>query len=171
MVSPEDLNKKEVGNFNLTFTKGITIVQLIFPNMQILGLNCFYAQQYVNFRVSVSIVFKQLRLFLKGFLQGFFLEFRLIGLGFKVKKGSYCHIKFAKFDIGFSHFIKLPLSALVKFIRTKKRFMVFCNDNTSLKIVLKNIQNLRKHNPYKTRGLKLIGLKVRLKPGKKQNKR
>ena len=50
--------------------------------------------------------------------------------------------------------------------------MLFAYDqSTFTKIVLKNVQSIRKHNPYKIRGLKATGLKVRVKPGKKQNKR
>lgn len=171
LISPEDLNFNMFNNFYLTFHKGLIFLPLSFPKIEILGLNCFYAKQHINFKSSCSIVLKQLRLFLKGLLQGFFLEFRIVGLGFKIKKGSKFYIKFAKFDIGFSHFFKLPIMPLVNFVRTKKRFMLFCHDYNTLKIILKNIQNLRKHNPYKIRGLKLTGFKSRTKPGKKQNKR
>lgn len=171
ILSPEDLYKFYSHNFVLSSSCGMNFLRITFPRIEFLNLNCFYAPEFINFRVSVSIVIKQLKLFLKGLLQGFFLEFRIVGLGFKVKKGAYSLLKFVKFDIGFSHFIKMSLPSLIKFGRTKKRFMLFSNDHTTLKIILKNIQNLRKHNPYKTRGLKLTGLKTRVKPGKKQNKR
>lgn len=171
LISPEDLNCFYSENFFLTSSKGFNTFAFIFPNITFLSHNCFYAQEFINIRVSLSIVKRQLKLFLKGLIQGFFLEFRVIGLGFKIKRGGSSLEKLIKFDIGFGHFIKLPVSNLVKFVRTKKRFMLFSANYLILRNVLKNIQNLRKHNPYKMRGLKLSGFKIRTKPGKKQNKR
>jgi len=125
VISPEDLNGAYFNVFQFTFKKGANFLFFVFPQSILLGLSCFYAPQHINFRVSISILYKQLRLFFKGLMQGFFLEFRVIGLGFKIKKGSRFYIKFAKFDIGFSHFIRLPVLPLVKFFRTKRRFMLF----------------------------------------------
>jgi hypothetical protein len=171
LVSQEDLHCFYDFKFKLTSNKGLHFFPLIFPRMKSLKINCFYAPKFINLRVSNSLIIKQLKIFLKGLLQGFFLEFRIIGLGFKIKKSAIFFQKLVKFDIGFSHSIKLAIPNHIKIARIKKRFMLFSNDYFSLKIVLKNIQNLRKHNPYKMRGLKLSGFKFRIKPGKKQNKR
>jgi ribosomal protein L6P/L9E len=172
LISPEDIyyfyNSTAIA---LSSKKGINFFSTIFPQTKILNSNCFYTFQFISFRISISIIQKQLKLFLKGLVQGFFLEFRIIGLGFKIRKGSLFSEKFIKFDIGFSHFIKFPVAKMLRIGRTKKRFMLFSSDYHMLSIILKNIQNLRKHNPYKMRGLKLTGYKIRLKPGKKQNKR
>lgn len=150
---------------------GSNFLNVSFPKLKILNLYSFYAPTHINSRVSTSIVTKQLNLFLKGLSQGFFLEFRMVGLGFKAKRSGNFSLRSVKFDIGFSHFIKLPIPNLVKFCRIKRRFLFFSVDYFSIKIVLKQIQNLRKHNPYKMRGLKLTGAKLRIKPGKKQTKR
>lgn len=151
--------------------KGSNFLTVSFPKMRFLNLYSFYVPVHKNSRVSTSMVIKQLNLFLKGLSQGFFLEFRMVGLGFKAKRSGSFSLRSIKFDIGFSHFIKLPVSNLVKFCRIKRRFLLFSVDYFSIKIVLKQIQNLRKHNPYKMRGLKLTGAKFRIKPGKKQTKR
>jgi ribosomal protein L6P/L9E len=151
--------------------KGINSLHISFPEMKMLNNHLFYAPLHCSLRVSISIIVKQVKLFLKGLTQGFFLEFRMIGLGFKVKRAGNFSLRSIKLDIGFSHFIKIPLSNLVKLFRIKRRFLLFSIDYVTLKILLKQIQNLRKHNPYKMRGLKLTGVKFRVKPGKKQTKR
>jgi len=167
----EDLYLIPSNNLLCSSDKGINYLSLTFPNIKLLNLNVFYAPVYINSRVSSFLVIKQLKLFLKGLSQGFFLEFRMVGLGFKAKRSGNFSLRSIKFDIGFSHFIKLPVSNMVKFCRIKRRFLLFSIDYSSIKIVLKQIQNLRKHNPYKMRGLKLTGAKLRVKPGKKQTKR
>lgn len=167
----EDLYKLENIPFSLNSLHGFNCFKIVFPKMELLGLNCFYVPKFQKFRVCVSIVINQIKLFIKGLSQGFFLEFKIIGLGFRVKKNANFLVPIIRFDIGFSHFIKMPISSLIKLIRAKKRFIIFSYDYQTLKIFLKNIQNLRKHNPYKTRGLKLVGFKTRHKPGKKQNRR
>jgi len=131
----------------------------------------FYAPLHAGLRISISIILKQVKLFLKGLAQGFFLEFRMVGLGFKIKRTGEFSMRGVKFDIGFSHFIKLPLSRTIRLYRIKRRFLLFSIDYASIKILLKQIQSIRKHNPYKMRGLKLTGAKVRTKAGKKQTKR
>lgn len=151
--------------------KGSFLLDVTFPQRRMLNLYSFYAPVHINSRVSSSIVIKQVNLFLKGLSQGFFLEFRMVGLGFKAKRSGNFSLRSVKFDIGFSHFIKLPISNLLKFCRIKRRFLLFSTDYYSIKVILKQIQNLRKHNPYKMRGLKLTGAKLRSKPGKKQTKR
>jgi hypothetical protein len=151
--------------------KGVNFLNIAFPALRFLNSSIFYAPLYCSLDISISIVVKQIKLFLKGLTQGFFLEFRMIGLGFKVKRTGKFLLRTIKFDIGFSHFIKMPLSNLVKLCRIKRRFLLFSIDYTTLKVLLKQIQNLRKHNPYKLRGLKLTGDKPRNKPGKKQTKR
>lgn len=168
----EDLyNNPFKTQFITSSERGSNLVSISFPKMKMLNLCSFYAPVHVNCRVSSSIVVKQLSLFLKGLAQGFFLEFRMVGLGFKAKRSGNFSLRSVKFDIGFSHFIKLPVSSLLKFCRIKRRFLLFSIDYQSIQVILKQIQNLRKHNPYKMRGLKLTGAKFRTKPGKKQTKR
>jgi len=171
VISPEDINMALKEFTYLSNPNGVNLALFAFPKIEMLGMNCFYSDEHINLRISNSIVQKQLELFLKGMSQGFFLEFKLIGLGFKVRRGVVNCLKCIEFDIGFSHFINLILPPAIKFLRTKKRFMLFAYDHELLQNILKNVRSIRKHNPYKARGLKATGLKVRLKLGKKQNKR
>jgi len=150
---------------------GFSFLRLIFPDIHILSNSVFYVPIHIKMRISISMIVKQLKLFLKGLTQGFFLEFRMIGLGFKIKRTGEFFLKGLKFDVGFSHFTKMPLSRAIRLYRIKRRFLLFSIDYDSIKILLKQIQNIRKHNPYKMRGLKLSGMKVRIKAGKKQTKR
>ena len=167
------LNKHVLNKCQLVLSsdKGLNFLPMVFPKIQILNSYLFYAPIHVKLSVSISIIIKQLKLFLKGMVQGFFLEYRMVGLGFKVKRSGNFLLRTIKFDIGFSHFIKVPLSSMLRMCRIKKRFLFFSIDYNTIKIVLKQIQNIRKHNPYKLRGLKLSGAKYRNKPGKKQTKR
>lgn len=150
---------------------GLNSLVVAFPNIKFVVHNCFYARELGNFRISIMLIIRQVKLFAKGLLQGFFVEFKLVGLGFKVKKGGIFGLKNIRFDIGFSHFTKIAFSPVLKFVRGRKRFLIFSHDYFVLTSFIKNVQNIRKHNPYKTRGLKIMGLKVRTKPGKKQAKR
>jgi len=168
----EDLYlKNSIDSFIASSDYGINFLRLTFPKMCALANYIFYAPIHSGLRVSVSIVLKQIKLFLKGLAQGFFLEFRMVGLGFKIKRTGDFLLRGLKFDIGFSHFIKLPLSRMTRLYRIKRRFLLFSIDYGSIKVLLKQIQNIRKHNPYKMRGLKLTGAKLRTKAGKKQTKR
>ena len=150
---------------------GVNFLRLTFPRLCILTDSVFYAPIHIEMRISVLMIVKQIKLFLKGLTQGFFLEFRMVGLGFKVKRTGEFFLRGVKFDLGFSHFIKMPLSRVIRLYRIKRRFLLFSIDYDSIKILLKQIQNIRKHNPYKMRGLKLSGAKLRIKAGKKQTKR
>jgi hypothetical protein len=150
---------------------GVNFLRFTFPRMFILTEYLFYAPCHVGWRVSITMVLRQVKLFLKGLSQGFFLEFRMVGLGFKIKRTGDFYLRGIKFDIGFSHFIKLPLANTVRLYRIKRRFLLFSIDYNSIKILLKQIQNIRRHNPYKMRGLKLTGARLRVKAGKKQTKR
>lgn len=172
---PKGSKKKFFYKINHVFvgssTLGVSALLMGFPKKESLNNFVFYAPICHNIFASTSIVLKQVKLFLKGLSQGFFLEFRLIGLGFKVKKAASFGTRILNFDIGFSHFKKLAISRSVRLYRVKRRFMLFSNDYIKLKITLKQIQNLRKHNPYKLRGLKLSGVRLRVKSGKKQTRR
>lgn len=171
-VYVEDLYLNTFKNHILVSSlNGLNFLNVSFPNVKFLNSFCFYGPLHVNFRISAFIIIKQVKLFLKGLSQGFFLEFRMVGLGFKIKRGGNFLSRNVKFDIGFSHLTKLSFSPLIKLCRIKRRFLLFSVDYSSIKILLKQIQNLRKHNPYKMRGLKLTGGKFRVKAGKKQTKR
>lgn len=171
----EDLNKTffKISNSRVILNSmhGFNFLNLVLPNIRFLALNLYYAPIHNKFVISLNILVRQLKLFLKGICQGFFLEYRIIGLGFKIKKTADFSLRSVKFDIGFSHFIKLPISKMLRLCRIKKRFLFFSTDYSTIKLILKQIQNIRKHNPYKLRGLKLTGASYRIKPGKKQTKR
>lgn len=170
----EDLNylKKNSFNFVTSSHRGIFFLTLSFPGVVVLGHSFIFGYIYHSLAVSISIIVKQLKIFLKGIIQGFFVEFKIVGLGFKIKRSSYENLSLLSFDIGFSHLKKLCFpSSLITFVRVKKRFLIFSRDYLVLNIIIKQIKNLRKHNPYKIRGLKPTNKKLRIKIGKKQVKR
>ncbi len=133
------LNKHVLNKCQLVLSsdKGLNFLPMVFPKIQILNSYLFYAPIHVKLSVSISIIIKHLKLFLKGMVQGFFLEYRMVGLGFKVKRSGNFLLRTIKFDIGFSHLI-VPLSTMLRMYRIKKRFCSFSIDYNTIKIVLKH---------------------------------
>jgi large subunit ribosomal protein L6 len=109
--------------------------------------------------------------FVKGLNQGFYIKFKIIGLGFKVKKIILENKRrYLKINLGFSHsiFYKIPNNINI-FIKKKIIFLQGSNLN-NLTIVSKNLQNFRYINPYKEKGILLYNKKYKLKSGKQQQK-
>ncbi len=135
--------------------------------------------QIINYLIfDLNILFKNDKIFLNNILNLFrfyktisFVEFKIIGLGFKIKRGSINNKKILKFDIGFSHFYKLIIPENLRFVKGKKKFFLFSNNFCILNNSIKNIRNLKHINPYKIKGLKINKLTYRIKAGKRQNKR
>ena len=164
----EDL--KENGLF-VFGNNGPNCFSLNYKGLIIYNDSTFYALSSQGKRGLLATLIKNLKLFLKGVLQGYFVEFRIIGLGFKVKKSGFLKTRSLKFDLGYSHTIRLVLPQNIKIGRVKRRFYIFSNDFSALQIFSRQIKLLKQVNPYKLRGLKASNEVLKMKPGKKQTKR
>jgi hypothetical protein len=101
----------------------------------------------------------------------FFCEFRILGLGLRLKKGLGENFRAVKLDIGHSHYISYILPPQVKCIRRKKKFVIFSYDLLIINKIIRHFENYKEVNPYKIRGLKNLRKSIRVKSGKKQNQK
>jgi hypothetical protein len=101
----------------------------------------------------------------------FFCEFKILGLGLRLKKASELNLKTIRLDLGYGHYIDYFLPLEIKCIRRKKKFVIFSYDLLMLNNVIRHLEDLKPLNPYKVRGLKNIRRVLILKVGKKQSQR
>jgi len=104
-------------------------------------------------------------------LNYFFCEFKILGLGLRLKKASELNLKTIRLDLGYGHYIDYFLPLEIKCIRRKKKFVIFSYDLVMLNNVIRNLEDLKPLNPYKIRGLKNIRKTLVVKIGKKQSQR
>ncbi len=101
----------------------------------------------------------------------FFVQYRIYGLGFKIKKSYLSGTRSLRFEIGFGHGIYYILPCNVKCLKRKRRFFLFSNDFSQLQFVKSHIDKFKLLNPYKIRGLKDLKREIKMKKGKKQSKK
>jgi hypothetical protein len=101
----------------------------------------------------------------------FFCEFKILGLGLRMKKTNQQNLRSVSLDLGFSHYIEYPFPLEVKCIRRKKKFVIFSYDVVILNNVIQHLENFKPLNPYKIRGLKNVRRLLVTKVGKKQSQR
>lgn len=101
----------------------------------------------------------------------FFIQYRIFGLGFKIKKSSLQNIRSLRFEIGFGHSIYYPFPNDIKCLRRKRRFFIFGYNLTRINYIKKHINKFKLLNPYKIRGLKDLKYQIKMKKGKKQSKK
>lgn len=172
IFSSEDLKeKRQREGILLSALIGPNYINFPFSGLVYYNSFTFYTLVPYSKRALIANLLKNLKLFLKGISQGFFSEFRIIGLGFRVKKSGFSMTRSLKFDLGYSHTIRLILPRNVKIARVKRRFFIFSNDLSTINIFSRQIKLLKQLNPYKLRGLKMSNEELKMKPGKKQTKR
>jgi hypothetical protein len=101
----------------------------------------------------------------------FFVQYRIYGLGFKIKKSYLAGTRSLRFEIGFGHGIYYILPSNVKCLKRKRRFFLFSDNFNELQFVKNHINKFKLLNPYKIRGLKDLKKQIRMKKGKKQSKK
>ena len=101
----------------------------------------------------------------------FFVQYRVFGLGFRIKKSSFYNTRSLRFDIGFGHGIYYSLPMAVKCLKRKRRFFIYSDNLFILNFIKIHINNLKLLNPYKIRGLKDLKHEIKMKKGKKQTKK
>lgn len=142
-------------------------------NLYLFDLNCIYISS-IGFKLKTNLTnlflnnFQQL---MKGLNQGFYLRFKIVGLGFKIKRVFLENKKrYLKINLGYSHhiFYKMPIDINI-FVK-KKSFIIQGLKLDILMSLTKKLQNIRIVNPYKEKGILLFNKKVVLKSGKQQQK-
>jgi len=138
------LNASMKSSVFLYSKRGYNVFSFLGLNAEFFNNSTFYISANLRKHSLFSILVSNLKIFLKGLNQGFFVEFRIIGLGFRVKKSGFLRMRSLKFDIGYSHVIRLVLPSNIKLSRVKRRFFIYTNDNATLNIFLKQIKELKK---------------------------
>lgn len=116
----------------------------------------------------IDFYFAKFKNFLIDQDYSFYLEYRVVGLGFKIKRSSFKTSRSLILDIGFSHIIKYVLPDTVKILKGKRKFFLVSSNLQHLYIVAQHLHLLRVLNPYKIRGLKRLDKDIKMKAGKKQ---
>jgi large subunit ribosomal protein L6 len=98
-----------------------------------------------------------------GVTAGYEKKLEIHGVGYRVQlKGSEL-----EFSLGYSHPIKITPPAGINFtVETPTRFSVSGIDKQLVGEVAANIRKLRKPDPYKAKGVRYEGEKIRRKVGK-----
>ena len=98
-----------------------------------------------------------------GVTQGYEKKMEIHGVGYRVQlKGSDL-----EFSLGFSHPVKVsPPEGITFAVETATKFSVQGIDKQRVGEVAANIRKLRKPDPYKGKGVRYAGEKIRRKVGK-----
>lgn len=98
-----------------------------------------------------------------GVTEGFEKKLEIVGVGYRVQaKGSDLELA-----LGFSHPVTVPAPEGITFtVESPTRFSVQGIDKQQVGEVAANIRKLRKPEPYKGKGIRYAGEKVRRKAGK-----
>lgn len=100
---------------------------------------------------------------IRGISEGFRKELELVGVGYKVEKVG----DVLKFSLGFSHPVEYKVREDVKVtVEGGTRIVVEGVDRQKVGQVAAEIRKLRPPEPYKGKGIRYVGEKIRRKRGK-----
>jgi large subunit ribosomal protein L6 len=99
-----------------------------------------------------------------GVTAGYEKKLEIVGVGYRVISKGPTELEFA---LGFSHPVKVNAPQGITFnVETPTRFSVLGIDKQQVGEVAANIRKIRKPEPYKGKGVRYAGEKVRRKVGK-----
>jgi large subunit ribosomal protein L6 len=99
-----------------------------------------------------------------GVTDGYEKKLEIVGVGYRVISKGPTELEFA---LGFSHPVKVKAPEGITFnVEAPTRFSVIGIDKQQVGEVAANIRKLRKPEPYKGKGVRYAGEKVRRKVGK-----
>ena len=119
---------------------------------------------------SAKPLINLIRTKLQGFDNFFFVHLSIVGLGFRIRKYVKSNKCFLRIELGFSHYIYYPLPDTVKILKGRKKILLISPEFNTLQRVCFQLINLRKHNPYKPKGIVLTTKNFKFKSGKKSQK-
>lgn len=149
--------------YQIKGTKGV-----IKRKFNINSFNLFKKINIFNFlfayKSTMYTFFKLLLNDIKGCLLGWVCILEMKGLGYK----SFISDNELKFDIGYSHYIKYPLSADLKIKCKNNNIYLFSIYKDKLFSISKLLCSFRERGPYKMKGIFYKGETIKLKPGKQK---
>jgi large subunit ribosomal protein L6 len=99
-----------------------------------------------------------------GVTQGYEKKLEIVGVGYRVISKGPTELEFA---LGFSHPVRVTAPEGITFaVESNTKFAVLGIDKQQVGEVAANIRKLRKPEPYKGKGVRYAGEKVRRKVGK-----
>ena len=99
----------------------------------------------------------------KGVTDGFSKDLEIVGVGYRAELVG----KMVKFSLGFSHPVEFPLpDGITVTIEKQTQLTVSGNDKQVVGQVAANMRALRPPDPYKQKGVRLVGEYLRKKAGK-----
>jgi len=148
-----------------------SIKLLNFNILNISNISLFFFSFIYKKNDLLTYFFNFLYLKLKGLNQGFFFRFRIVGLGFKIKRLYLANkIRFLRIEIGYSHIILFKIPHDVRFYIKKKSFLIFSLNLHQLKNISIRLRSFRKLNYYKEKGILYLNEILKLKSGKQQQR-
>ena len=99
---------------------------------------------------------------IEGTTVGFSKTLEVVGTGFWAKMEGADLV----LALGYSHQIKFPTPEGVKIEAKENKIKVFGIDKDKVGVVADKIKRFKKPDPYKGKGIRYLGEKLKLKPGK-----
>ena len=104
------------------------------------------------------------RIMVTGVTTGYEKKLEIVGVGYRVISKGPTELEFA---LGFSHPVKVTAPEGITFnVEAPTRFSVLGIDKQQVGEVAANIRKIRKPEPYKGKGVRYAGERVRRKVGK-----
>jgi len=120
----------------------------------------FYKKQYF------SIFLNAINSLLKGLEHGYFIDFRVNGVGYKIEVFRYC----IAYELGHSHYVLYKLPDSIFSDKKKYRGVVFGNRRSDLYLASRHIKNISYPDAYKGKGFRYSFEVLKLKVGKQRQK-
>lgn len=99
----------------------------------------------------------------RGVTEGFTKELEIVGVGYRAEQRKHSVV----FTLGFSHPIEYPIPAGITVTVDKQtRLVVAGVDRQQVGQIAANIRSLRKPDPYKNKGIRYAGERLKKKAGK-----
>ena len=98
-----------------------------------------------------------------GVTEGYEIKMEIHGVGYRVQQKGKDH----EFSLGYSHSVPVKAAEGITFaVDGNTKFSISGIDKQQVGQVAANIRRLRKHDPYKGKGIRYVGEQVRRKVGK-----
>jgi len=127
---------------------------IIFDNNKVLLKSKVSFYTFLKFLISKII----------GVLKGYYIELRLVGLGYRFLIFKNVLV----LRLGFSHYIKILLIDQIKFIGYKNKLIIFGLDLQEICLIGFKIKSLKLPDIYKGKGIQYSNEIIKLKVGKKK---
>lgn len=143
-------------------------------HIKFLDEKCIYICQKFfikNKKIILTEFFNFFYSFLRGEVLNFFFKFRIVGLGFKLRRLILKRfVRYLRLELGYSHVIFYKIPSNIGVFVKKKVFFLYSADRNLLRAMGARMCSFKIANPYKEKGVIPFSLKIKLKSGKQQQR-